>query len=355
MERLISQGVFTMAHLFGKQWTRDALIRRIGSVDQIAGIRLMENGDGTERGGRVLHVWTGTGLYFHVLADRGLDLSACRLNGRSLSWLSSTGETHPAYYEPEGLRWLRSFAGGLLATCGLDHFGPPNVDQGEEFGQHGRYGNIPAKAVSYSAAWNGDEYELSISGEVRQTRVFGENIVLRRRIWTRMGSSQINIEDHVTNEGFSPQPHMILYHFNLGFPLLSESLRLVLEPKETIARDAEGEKGIREWRNFTPPQHGFNEQVFRHIPPANADGQAEVKLENPEHGVALTLKFDLATLPYLYQWKMMGEGLYVLGIEPSNSSTLLGRASARAQGVLPHLEPGETRVYRLSLDIAALA
>src|SRR5262249_46807198 len=158
--------------------------------------------------------------------DRALDISACSFKGMPLAWRSSVGDVHPAYYDPKGTGWLRSFPGGLLATCGLDQFGAPASDGGEDFGIHGRVGNLPARYVSYRAYWQGDEYEMEITGEVRQTRVFGENIVLRRRIATRLGSNQIQISDSVTNEGFSPQPHMILYHFNLGFPLLSPATQL---------------------------------------------------------------------------------------------------------------------------------
>jgi hypothetical protein len=340
-----------MPYLFGRYYSKDELLRSIGNMDQVAGIRLMENGDGPERGGRVLHVWTGTGLYFHVLADRSMDISTCRYRGASVVWLSSTGEMHPAFSEPEGMRWLRTFPGGLLATCGLDHFGPPVHDAGEEFGLHGRVGNVPARAVNYSTGWEGDEYLLTISGQVRQTRVFGENLVLRRRITARLGSNEIQIEDAVTNEGFAPAPHMIMYHFNLGFPLITPATQLHLNAAETHARDADAQAGLAEWRALQPPTPGFREQVFRHVPVVDSDGMVRVGVANPDIGLALRLTYDATNLPYLVQWKMMGEGMYVMGIEPVNCAIVTGRAVAREQGVLPHLAPGETRTYRLSVEV----
>jgi len=40
--------------LWGRQWTRDELLARVGRLEQVAGIRLVEGGDGAERGVRLL-------------------------------------------------------------------------------------------------------------------------------------------------------------------------------------------------------------------------------------------------------------------------------------------------------------
>jgi len=340
-----------MVSLYGYDWTREELVRRVGRMDQIAGIRLVEAADGRARGNRLLEVWTGTGLFFCVQADRALDISTCRFKGIPLAWASSAGEVHPAYYEPEGLGWLRSFAGGLLATCGLDHFGAPCSDQDEALGLHGRVSNLPAQCVGYRAHWEGEEYELEVTGEVRQARLFGENLVLRRRISTQLGSNRIRLEDVVTNEGFRPQPHMLLYHFNMGFPLVTEASRLHLEAERTEPRDAHAEAGLAEWRSIGAPTPGYVEQVFHHMPLADGDGAVHVELENPELGIGVRWAYEKATLPHLFQWKMMGEGEYVLGIEPANSGGINGRASARQMGDLPHLAPGESRRYVIDFEV----
>jgi len=340
-----------MAHLYGQDWSREEVLRRVGHMDQLAGVRLLEATDGMARGSRVLHVWTGGGLCFDVVADRALDISACRYRGVPLVWTSPSSDVHPAFYEPQGLGWLRSFAGGLLVTCGLDQFGPPCSDAGEELGLHGRVSNLPARYVGHRARWVGDEYEIEVTGEVRQARVFGENLVLRRRISTCLGSKKIRVEDEVANEGVVLHPHMLLYHCNLGFPLVSEDSQLRLEVEETVARDADAEAGLAEWKRLQPPTAGYREQVFRHVPAADADGRVRIEVENPRLGIGLRLTYNRAELPYLVHWKMMGEGTYVLGIEPSNCGVILGRAAARESGALPHLEPGESRRYVLEVEV----
>jgi len=340
-----------MVDLYQRKWTRRDLARYVGSIDQVAGIKPLEAADGVERGGRIFEVWTGSGLSFHVLADRALDISACQYKGMSLTWRSSVGDAHPAYYNASGSEWLRSFQGGMLVTCGLDTFGPPNRDGEEELGLHGRVSNIPGRAVNYSCTWVEDEYWLEVSGEVRQTRLFGENLVMRRRISSALGSNRIRVEDVVTNEGFTPHPHMILYHVNLGFPLLSEKARLKFDVRGTTPYDDASRRGLKEWMVFQPPTAGYLEQNFIHAPVPDEKGWAVAELENSELKLGLRLSFDTSTLPYLNEWKMMGEGSYVLAIEPINCTADSGRGPAREQKLLPFLEAGESRSYTLEIEV----
>ena len=47
-------------------------------------------------------------------------------------------------------------------------------------------------------------------------------------------------------------------------------------------------------------------------------------------------------------WRMLGEGTYVVGIEPCTNRTA-GRLDARERGELIELDPGEKRSYDLEL------
>jgi len=342
-----------MAILFNRRWTKAELLRRVGHMDQLAGIRLVEAGDGKAHGCRMLDVWTGTGLRFLVNAERALDISCCDYKGMPLSWRSPAGDVHPAYYEPQGIGWLRSFPGGLLTTCGLDQFGLPFQDGGVELGLHGRISNLPASQVNTRTYWVGDDYQLEITAEVWQSALFGEYLVLRRRISTALGSNRISIEDIITNQGFDPVPHMLLYHFNLGFPLVSENTHLHLEAEETLPRDAIAQSGLKEWDQYQLPTPGYQEQVFIHRISANKQGIAIVELSNPQIGIRLRWSYATANLPYLMEWKMMGEGAYVVGVEPANCNGLGGGAAIREMNQLPMLEPGESRDYHIDVEVIA--
>ena len=345
-----------MISIDSRRWNERSILRYVGHLDQLAGIRPVEAADGLGRGNRMFQVWTGSGLSFQVVAERALDISVCQYKGLPLAWISPVGEAHPAFYEPEESGWLRTYGGGLFVTCGLDSFGDPSTDAGEQFGAHGRASTLPARCVGYRTHWVDDaegkaRYELEVAGEVRQARLFGENLRLQRRIVTWLGSRAIRIEDTVTNEGFKPQPHMILYHFNMGFPLVSEDSELLIEATETVPRDEDSRPGLNECLRFQPPTPDYREQVFRHAPVANSDGKVHVELRNPALGLGVRWSYEKAALPHLFEWKQMGEGEYVVGIEPGNSSAIEGRATARQRGDLPHLEPGEVRRYAIDLEV----
>jgi hypothetical protein len=70
-------------------------------------------------------------------------------------------------------------------------------------------------------------------------------------------------------------------------------------------------------------------------------------------GFGLRWSYKTDELPYLMEWKMMGEGAYVIGIEPANCNGLGGRAATRGAGHLPLLKPGESRSYSLELEVVS--
>jgi hypothetical protein len=323
-------------------------------MDQIAGVKALQTADGRGRDSRFFYVYTGGGLAFWVAIDRALDIVGCSYKGLSLAWNSPAGDVHPAYYEPEDAGWLRSFQGGMMTTCGLDQIGAPSQDDNQPYGLHGRISNLPAEQINYRTYWQDDDYILEISGLIRQARLFGENITLHRTITTQLGSNRVQINDVVANVGFAPQPHLILYHFNLGFPLLDETAELQLDAKESVPRDADAKAGFANWRNLQPPTADYREQVFRHIPNADADGNVNIELRNAKLGLGWRLVYNNESLPHLFQWKMMGRGAYVLGVEPANSSGVEGRAVARQRDDLPILKPDEERYYALSFEVLTL-
>ena len=55
-------------------------------------------------------------------------------------------------------------------------------------------------------------------------------------------------------------------------------------------------------------------------------------------------------MPRLVEWKMLGEGLYVLGVEPG-TSFVDGRVAERKAGRVPVLAPGESRRYHLEVTV----
>ncbi len=321
---------------------RTYLHPRLGRMEQVASIRRAVLDDGKGRGLRVAEVDNGSGLRFDVFPDRGLDIGRASYKGTPLAWLSCNGDVAPHFYEPSGIEWLRTWNGGLLTGCGLSNVGGPAEAGGERHGLHGRLSHIPAEAVNTEAAWAPDgSYTLTVSGQLRQCRVFGENLSLTRRIATAYGSSALTVSDTISNGGFKPAPLMLLYHINLGWPLVDEGARIEAAPHEVLPQNGHAAAGLAEWASLTAPLPGFREQVYYHAIPAGPDGLAAVRLANPRLGLALEVAYRTAELPHLIQWKMMGEGEYVLGLEPATCYPE-GPQQAAQRGQLLTLEPGQT-------------
>jgi len=354
-----------MVKLFGKEYSKRELLRRIGDLSQVGGVRLIELADGKERGVRAAEFRTGTGFNFTVLIDRGLDIAWAEYKGLSLCWHSPTGKVAPQYFEPEGYGWLRSFYGGLVVTCGLTYMGAPGDDpeypiktsgapcaelNKVHLGLHGRISNTPAMNVWVDGKWDGDEYTMWVQGKVREATVFGECLELERRIEAKLGERKLVIKDVVTNIGWIPSPLMLLYHVNLGFPLVDEGAKLLVNAKSVTPRDEEARKGIKEYTTFTGPKEGFKEQVFLIDVRPDSFGYCNVALVNEELSLGVYLKYRKSELPYLTEWRMLGEGVYVVGIEPGNAF-VKGRAKEREEGRLQIIGPRESKNFTLEIGV----
>ncbi|MDK1031115.1 MAG: aldose 1-epimerase family protein [Planctomycetia bacterium] len=343
-----------MAKLFGKSISRAEAINHAGRMSQLAGAKSYVLEEGPARGVRGVDFWTGTGLNFTVLPDRGMDIPLATWKGRSLCWHASPGIVTPEHYEPLGANWLRTYFGGLLTTCGPRHFGAPADDkvEGVYYGVHDRFNLLSATDVAVKRRWEGDEYLLSVSGRLTDTTVFKPPITIDRTVSTRMGASSIEIHDIVTNAGFEPAPFMILYHCNIGYPLLSADTRLVVEADSVEPRDDEAAKDPEKWCEFHEPVAGFAEKCYLIDPSADNEGRCRATVVNPklDSGLAVSFTWDKSALPNMTVWKMMGKPEYVLGIEPCNAP-ILARDELRKRGLLPSIEPGEVREIRLTIEV----
>jgi len=338
-----------MPNIYGKEYKPDGLRSMVGSMAQVAGIRLMELSDGKARGMRVAEAYTGSGFRFQVLIDRAMDIGYAEYQGKPLAWvlpsLAGAGQ-----FEPEGYGWSRTWGGGLVTTCGLTFFGHPEEDAAERLGLHGRISHIAASKIKVTEEWRGDDYVLEIAGEARQSVIGGENLLLTRKISTSLGAQSLVIEDTVRNDGFLPTPHMILYHCNFGFPVVSPSSELEIDDESVRPRDARAEKGFARHTKFDDPDPGFPEQVFFHKPRVGPDGYSQATIINRDLNFGAYVRYRAAELPYFAQWKLMDGGNYVCGLEPANQWET-PRKKLREEGRLHFLQPGEEVNYRVEIGV----
>lgn len=326
------------------------MMKYMGDASQLFGVKDYRMIGGRADGVRAVDVKNGSGLQFTVLPDRCLDIYGLTYKGINLSYLSKTGIVAPQYYNDRGAEWLRSFFAGLMTTCGLTQVGAPCVDNGVELGVHGRIANTPAEEVYAGTEWENDVPVMRVKGRIRETIVFGENLILSREIVCRYGENKIYINDSVENLGYREEPLMLLYHINMGYPLLSENSYFAAPSMKVIPSTEEAAKGLSEYNKCQKPTPGFNEHVFYHDLKVDSEGRTFAALVNPEINLAVAIRFNKNELSNLAQWKQMGEGDYVMGIEPSNCFTK-GRAKAREDGTLQFIKPGEIKHFNVEIEV----
>ena len=349
-----------MPKLYGREHTRRDIAAHAGMLSQFAGVRLMTLADGLENGIRLLEFRTGTGFRFTVLIDRALDIGDCELKGMAIGWNSPAGFRSPGISNIDaenGLGWLRSFS-GLLATCGLDHALAPVEESAEHFNYpfrktvphpiHGRVGTVPARLTGYGERWEGDDCVLWCEGVVMQATVFGENLHLIRRIEARVGESAFTIHDRVVNRGFYRTPHMLLYHFNVGYPALAEGSRYLAPIGDVLwaGHAADYRKQGIGYKTQAGPQSPFREQVWEHDMAAGKDGIVPVALVNDALGFGVMLESRKSELPCYLQWQNLQAGMYCLGLEPSTHH-VYGKTFANERGEMIWLEHDEAREYHI--------
>ena len=326
---------------------------------QIGGIETSVLDNGLGKGSRIAWVNTGSGLRYKVVLDRALDITEAFYNQHSLSWIGHAGATCPRPDANKGLEWLYGFTAGLVTTCGLTHYGPPETDNSEERGLHGRISNIPAmiESIVQPDIITG-RLEMSITGIMKESRLFGPNLELRRTISATLGEPTIRIHDVVTNAGNTKCPHMLLYHCNFGWPLVDEGTELVWKGKFTTSGgplDGQMFNEKRDYHKCMPPvdSHLGSGQALAFIDvAADKNSLCTIGLYNRKLALAVAMKYSKKQLPWLSNWQHWGKGEYVTGMEPGTNPPI-GQNKARERKELIYIAPGKSKTYDLEITVLA--
>lgn len=324
-----------------KWLTREVIENHSVDLRQFIGMRESTLPNGM----RVIDAYNSSGLTVTILPDRGMDIYSASYNGIPLSWIN-----RGAPFPPDGgEEWLRQFNGGLLTTCGLTHVGPPeHDDETNEFRDiHGHYTRLRAYDMSIRGSWTYANYEMKLTAELSQSKMHGEQLAINRRFHWKLGEPRLNIVDFVTNHSDKPMPLMILYHFNIGYPIVRKGTELVLAG-DVYSRDDAAQAGVDTWNIYDEATSGYEEQVFYHHVKNDPAGRAHAALINDDIGLKFSWKTD--TLPYLTQWKNTRKNMYVNGVEPGNCVPE-GQNAARKSGRLVMLNPDDTVSFSLTLEV----
>ncbi|HEY0186957.1 MAG TPA: DUF4432 family protein [Cellulomonas sp.] len=305
-------------------------------------------------GERLLVLRLAGGLSIDVRPDRGLDLGAVWWRGVPLAWRSP----HRADPGP-GHGWEERFLGGLMVTCGPENIGPPTATAG----QHGSHHLTPATEVRWWREVTPTGVEVHVRGVVGHSTLYGTRVVVEREIVAATDRARVEVRDVVRNDGAGPVGVPLLYHVNLGAPLLAPGGRLHLAPGSAAgsapgsARGSASGAGVRT-RVRDPLPDGRDPLVMpAPLPGAEAvvaehqglavgpDGLARAVLTAPSaaggpSAPQVVLEWPAGTLPRLCTWAWPAHGTWVLGVEPTNAP-LFGAERDLPHAGAPVLGPGE--------------
>ena len=315
----------------------------IGHDTQIRGIEEHRLVGGKGDGMRLLEVNNGKGLEMVISPDRCADIMRLRYCGTNMSYFSPCGYVAPAYYESKGADWLKSFTAGYLTTCGLQAVGSPCEDEGELLPLHGSIANTPSE----QCYWTEDDEFFHVFAVVKDEGIFARKLRLYRELRISKTDNRFEIIDTIRNTGDKEEPFEILYHMNMGYPLLDEDSIVEIPASKVVARDEHAANDISNCLKMEVPQAGYQERCYYHVF-EDEDGKASIY--QPKLGAGLEISFDAKELDGFVEWKMMGVRDYVLGLECGNCYPD-GRDVMRKTGMLKFLQPGEEKTYRVNVQI----
>lgn len=309
---------------------------------------------GKRAGVEVLVVDTGT-VRAAIIPTRGMSLWRAHIDGLDLRWQSPIhGPIHPqwvALSESGGLGWLDGFD-ELLVRCGLQSFGAPDFDKESgrlQFPLHGRIGNLPAERVELEL--DAEHSLLLVKGTVVESRFMQFNIRLEATYTFAIGEPTIGIHDRVINASDTPTSIQLLYHINVGQPLLGAGSQLHLGAKRVVARNDHAAQDLESWSKYLGPTPGYSEQVYFSASTAASDGWASALLTSADAQSGFAVHYKPETLPYFTQWKntVGARDGYVTGLEPGTGFPN-PRSFEEKQGRLVALDSGQARDFNLRLE-----
>lgn len=331
-------------------------LRRVGSADQLDSLRRMRLTEGPGEGLELIELITAAGLRAVFCPNRALDLVELNYRGVNIGFWSKNGLQSGRVPAITG-EFRPTWPGGMLVTCGLRNTGTDCTVDGEYHPMHGRISGQPAEHVCCSLDRQGRI--ARIAGDIRESALFGYNLLLRRDVTVDLDRAVIRWHDIIENQTPEDEQILLLYHVNFGYPFLDPDLQLHVPPGVIRARSEFARQGLDEFDRFSDPLDGREEQCYFHQPnrdllPGKEGDRMSARLVRPKLRMQAELRWSRAELPVLVEWKSMRSGDYALGIEPGTSE-IRGRAEELKAGYNYTVPAFGKREFHLELELSTLA
>lgn len=307
-----------------------------GSRSQLAGIEQAVCVGGRSEGVRLIDMHNSAGLDLTLTPDRCLDLYRLVYKGVNVAFHSKNPLQVPPTDSLLEEVFFEQWPAGMLTTCGLSNFGSASETGSEGSRErhplHGRIGLLAADITRIEDSWESDS--LVVEGAVRETRLYGRELELRRKVEVPVSAARIRVVDRVMNYRSQKEGVMLLYHLNFGYPFLDETT--LFYTNMTDQKVLEQETYATGLSRYSRPKKGAD---------------ANVLLVNAGLELAVQITWGCAQLPHFYRWRHMVSGDWVVGIEPATAGTLDGRERAETTADLVYILPSESVELGFSLRI----
>jgi hypothetical protein len=293
-------------------------------------------------------------MHVDVLPSRGMSIWRMQAGGVRYQWQSPVvGPVHPNYVdlsEPSGLGWLSGFD-ELVVRCGLESNGAPQHDEAGRlvYPLHGHIANTPADAISVE--FDEASGRIELVAETIEARLFFKRLRMRTRVRIHADRDDVELLDDVTNELSTPTTMQLLYHINIGPPVLGKGSTLSVAIDELAPRDAHAAEEIEQWNQFDEPTSGYQERVYFARPVCDNSGFAHAVLADAQRERGLAVRFKTSTLPWFVLWKNSGDisDGYVAGLEPATNFPNT-RGFEQQHDRIVSLDGGKTASFRVTLS-----
>lgn len=271
---------------------------QVSNFQQVASIRRSVITDGASQGLKIVDCDNGK-IRFILNESKALDIMQLYHEGQNVSYISQNG------FKTSEVGFAERFEGGMLYTCGLD-----SVGGREGFVTHGSFHLNPAEVFRAEC----DENGIVIEAYIKSTSISKTNLRVRRKISCAIGAETLTVEDTLENLAYGDENYCILYHVNVGYPLLDEGAKIVGDIKDAIPRTPLAEERISDREVMGAPVPLDNEVCY-----FLKMNTPKIAVENEKLGKKFTLEYSAETLPEFVQWKNFHSGCYVIGLEPATT------------------------------------
>lgn len=274
------------------------MLKQISNLSQVTYIREYTLKSGKEEGVKVIELFNN---HLRVLLNKSkaLDIMQIFHDGINLSFISKNG------FSTRSDDFIKRFEGGMLYTVGLDSAGGR-----EGFPIHGSFHNLKPNVIRSEVT----DKEIIVEAIIEDSELFGKHLTMKRQYILGLDANELLLKDELINNGEKDENYCLLYHNNVGYPMLDVGGRIEINAKEVLPRTPYAQEKQNEWNVITEPLDLQEETCyFLDV----IDGQAAYVNHNLKK--RLTIRYNKENLPEFVLWKSMRSGDYALGLEPTTT------------------------------------